>query len=103
MADYIDLYDDSGWQDAPEYSEDTRKKILLDEDDSKIILIKLPAGFDMAPHSHIMREQQIILKGEYESDGKTYHEGAYRSFDAHQNHGPFKSKKGAMVLVIWKG
>lgn len=102
MADYIDLYDDSGWQDAPEYSEATRKKILLDKEGSRIIALKLPEGFSMAPHSHIMSEQHVILKGEYESDGKIYGEGSYRSFDAHQKHGPFSSAKGAMVLVIWK-
>lgn len=102
MADYIDLYSESGWQDAPEYSDETRKKVLLDETDSKIILISLPAGFSMAPHSHLMSEQHIILKGEYESDGNIYTEGAYRNFDAQQRHGPFSSKQGALVLVIWK-
>ena len=102
MAEYIDLYDDSNWQKATEYSSDTMKKILLDEEGSKIILLKLPAGFHMAPHSHIMREQHVILKGEYEIDGKVFYEGTYRSFLAQQKHGPFQSKSGALVLVIWE-
>jgi len=102
MADYIDLYDDSNWQKATEYSSETMKKVLHDEDGSKIILLKLPAGFHMAPHSHIMNEQHVILKGEYESDGEVYREGIYRSFKAQQKHGPFQSKNGALVLVIWK-
>jgi anti-sigma factor ChrR (cupin superfamily) len=102
MTDYIDLFEDSNWQNAPEYSSETRKKVLHDEDSSKIILLKLPAGFFMAPHSHLMNEQHVILKGEYESEGKVYHEGVYRSFKAQQKHGPFKSKNGALVLVIWK-
>lgn len=55
----------------------------------------------MESHSHINAEQHFILKGEYISEGKTFHEGTFRSFKAHENHGPFESKKEAMVLVIW--
>lgn len=102
MADFIDLYHDSNWDEAPEYSEGTLKKILHDEDNYKIIALRLPEGFNMAPHSHIMSEQHIILSGEYESDGRVYHAGTYRSFHAHQKHGPFKSEKGALILVIWR-
>jgi len=43
----------------------------------------------------------IVLKGEYLSDGKTYPEGTFRYFAAHENHGPFESKLGALILVIW--
>ena len=102
MLDNINLFDDSNWQAAPEYTGETRKKVLHDEGGSKIILLKLPAGFNMAPHSHLTSEQHVIIKGEYESDGKVYSEGTYRSFKAHHKHGPFKSKNGALVLIIWK-
>lgn len=102
MSDYINLFDDSNWEMAPEYTSDTRKKVLLDEGGSKIILLRLPQRFNMAPHSHLMSEQHVILKGEYESDGKVYPEGTFRSFTAHQKHGPFKSENGALVLVFWR-
>jgi len=46
-------------------------------------------------------EQHFILKGEYKSEGKVYKEGDYQVFSAHENHGPFESKKGALVLVVW--
>ncbi|HCC71852.1 MAG TPA: hypothetical protein DEQ09_11985 [Bacteroidales bacterium] len=101
MADYIDLFDDSNWQMAPEYTSQARKKVLHDEGGLKIILLKLHAGFNLAPHSHLMSEQHVILKGEYEGEGQVFPEGSYRSFKAHQKHGPFKSKDGALILVIW--
>lgn len=101
MGTSINLLDDSGWQDAQEYPAGTKKKLLRDENDAKTILLKLPEGFYMASHAHVTAEQHVILKGEYISEGKVYHEGAYQSFEAHENHGPFESKHGAIVLVIW--
>ncbi|MBN2213582.1 MAG: cupin domain-containing protein [Bacteroidales bacterium] len=97
----INLFDDSNWINASEYPGGTRKKVLRDENGAKTLLLKFPEGFYMAPHSHITAEQHVILKGEYISDGKVYHEGTYQCFKAHENHGPFQSKQGALVLVFW--
>lgn len=101
MKNIISLYDDSNWQNAPEYPDGTRKKVLHNENGVKTVLLKFPEGFYMEPHSHINAEQHFILKGEYISEGKVFHEGTFRSFKAHENHGPFESKHGALVLVIW--
>jgi len=101
MGNSINLFDDSGWQDAGEYPAGTREKLLRAEQGIKTVLLKLPEGFYMKSHAHITAEQHVILKGEYISEGKEYHEGTYQSFKAHENHGPFESKHGALVLVIW--
>ncbi len=101
METTINLFDDSGWQDAREYPAGTRKRILREEKGIKTVLLKLPKGFYMKLHAHITAEQHVILKGEYISEGKIYHEGTYQSFRAHENHGPFESKHGALLLVIW--
>ena len=101
MEATLNLYDDSHWQEAPEYPANTKKKVLRDENGAKSVLLKLPEGFSMSPHSHITAEQHVILKGEYTSEGKVYGEGTYQRFKAHENHGPFESKHGALVLVIW--
>jgi anti-sigma factor ChrR (cupin superfamily) len=101
MKDIINIYDDSNWQDASEYPKGTKKRILYDKHGVKTLLLKFPVGFYMAPHSHITAEQHVIIKGEYISEGKVYHEGTYQTFKAHENHGPFESTKGALVLVIW--
>jgi anti-sigma factor ChrR (cupin superfamily) len=101
MKEIINLFDEVNWIDAEEYPVGTKMKVLHDDYGVKTILLKLPAGFYMEPHSHITAEQHLIIKGEYISDGKVYHEGTYQSFRAHEDHGPFESKHGALVLVIW--
>jgi anti-sigma factor ChrR (cupin superfamily) len=101
MEDFINIYDDLNWEDAPEYPTGTKRKVLYDKNGVKTILLNYPEGFYMDPHSHMNAEQHFILKGEYASEGKVYKEGAFRSFNAHVDHGPFESKHGALVLVIW--
>jgi len=101
MKEPINLLNNAKWSDVPGYPAGTGKRVLHDENGVKTVLLKFPEGFYMESHSHINAEQHFILKGEYISEGKTFHEGTFRSFKAHENHGPFESKKGALVLVIW--
>jgi len=101
MATSTNLFEEIKWEDAPEYPALTKKKLLRDQDGFKTILLKLSQGFYMAPHSHLSAEQHLILRGEYISEGKVYRAGTYQKFDAHEEHGPFESKSGALVLVIW--
>jgi len=101
MRDLINLFDQSNWENAENYPEGTLKKKLRDEEGAKTILLKLPAGFKMEPHSHITTEQNLVLKGAYTYKDRTYSEGSYQIFHAHEDHGPFYSKEGALILVIW--
>lgn len=101
MKNILNLYDDLNWENADEYFKGTFKKILRDDKGAKTILLKLPAGFYMAPHSHITVEQHFVLEGEYESNGKKISKGSFQIFAEGDEHGPFKSKNGALVLVIW--
>ena len=101
MKDLMNLYDDQNWIDAAEYANGTKRKVLRDEKGKRTVLLQLPVGFFMAPRSHITTEQHFVLKGEYTSNGKIYPEGSYQLFSAGDEHGPFESKNGALVLVIW--
>ncbi|MBN1300658.1 MAG: cupin domain-containing protein [Melioribacteraceae bacterium] len=101
MINTRNIYDELGWEEAPGYQVGTRVKTLRDEDGFKTILLKFPKGFHMDSHTHIYNEQHIVLEGEYEIDGVVYGSGTYRFIPAHKNHGPFNSKTGAIVLVIW--
>ena len=101
MKKFINLFEDSNWEDAKGYQEGTKRKVLRDEDNRKTILLKLPKGFKMGSHSHITTEQHFVLKGEYSSDGEVYPAGSYQMFSAHDEHGPFVSEEGALILVIW--
>ena len=92
MKHVTNIYDELGWKKASAYPVGTRIKVLRDENSSKTILLKLPAGFQMDSHAHIYDEQHVVIKGEY---------GTYRAIPARKDHGPFKSKGGAVILVIW--
>lgn len=78
----------------------TRKKTLRDEYGHKTVLLKLPKGFHANAHSHIYDEQHLIISGEYESEGKEFSHGTYRFIHAGQDHGPFSSQNGAVILII---
>lgn len=78
-----------------------KKIVLRDELGAKTLLLKIPKGFHMDAHSHITSEQHVILEGDYTIDGILYTAGTYQSFKAHEDHGPFESKNGALVIVIW--
>jgi anti-sigma factor ChrR (cupin superfamily) len=103
MVDHVNIYDDFDWQDSTGngYAEGTKQKVLRDENSAKTILLKLPKGFNMPSHSHVTTEQHFVLKGEYISEGKNYQAGSYQIIKAHENHGPFVSKEGALLIVIW--
>ena len=95
------IFDEKHWEDAKDYFPGTKRKILRDENGRRTVLLKLPPGCVIPPHSHITTEQHFVLEGEYESEGNIYGSNSYRLISAHKDHGPFKSKNGALVLVIW--
>ena len=101
MPHIRNIYDELGWKQADGYPVGTRIKTLRNDESGKTILLKLPKGFHMEPHAHTVTEQHMILDGEYESEGEVFPSGTYRLIHAHQNHGPFTSKAGAIILVIW--
>jgi anti-sigma factor ChrR (cupin superfamily) len=89
------------WGEAVAYPRGTMVKVLRDEGEARSILLKLPPGFEMEVHSHTCCEQHFVLEGRYEAAGMEYGPGAYRRIPAHTDHGPFFSREGAVVLVIW--
>ena len=101
MKELKNLYDELNWEYADGYSDGTMKKVLRNDENGKTILLKFPAGFYMDPHSHITTEQHFIIDGEYLSRGKKYPAGSYQIFSVGEEHGPFESKEGALILVVW--
>lgn len=95
------LYDELNWEIATGYSDGTKRKVLRDGNKGQTVLLKLPKGFYLAPHSHITTEQHFVLEGEYHSGGESYPAGSYQIFPAGEEHGPFESKTGALILVVW--
>ena len=101
MKELKNMYDDLNWENANGYSDGTKRKVLRNDKKGETILLKIPAGFYMAQHSHVTTEQHFVLEGEYHSSGKSYPAGSYQLFFAEEEHGPFESKEGALILVVW--
>ena len=101
MKEFKNFYDELNWEIATGYSEGTKRKVLRDENGARTVLLKLPKGFTMSPHSHVVSEQDFVLEGEYISKGKKFSKGSYQIFSPHDEHGPFESKEGALILVVW--
>ena len=101
MKNVMNLFDDLNWEETVEYVDGTKRKVLRDENGAKTVLLKLPKGFSMSPHSHVVTEQNFVLEGEYISNGKKFSKGSYQIFSPQDEHGPFESKEGALILVIW--
>jgi hypothetical protein len=57
----------------------------------------------MDTHDHTCGEQHFVLEGEYERDGAEYTAATYACIPARAKHGPFTSREGAVVLVVWEG
>jgi len=89
------------WQPAQSYPPGAMSKILRDDHGHKTILLKVPVGFQMPAHSHTSLEQHYVLEGSYEIEGRAYGPGTYQLIPPGFAHGPFDSKDGAVLLVVW--
>jgi len=91
------------WVDALSYPQGAKEKVLSIGSDMapRTILLKIPAGWKMDSHSHTHTELHYVLEGEYESQGETYPSGTFRIIPKEVNHGPFITKTGATIMVVW--
>ncbi|MFC1661531.1 cupin domain-containing protein [Gemmatimonadota bacterium] len=95
--------DQMAWEEDHSYPSGAMTKVLRDEGGMRLILLKLPPGFRMEAHTHMFGEQHYVLEGEYETGGKEYGPGTYQYIPAHTDHGPYTSRDGAAILLIWEG
>lgn len=96
-------YQEMQWEEARSYPSGTLMKVLRRDEKGEplTIILKVGEGFDMEGHSHMGTEQHFVLEGEYESEGHIYRAGSYRLIPEKTSHGPFRSEKGAVILVLW--
>lgn len=102
MSEILLNSEEMEWEETESYPQGTLRKILREEGGARSFLLKLPANFQMDAHTHAYGEQHFVLGGEYEAGGKTYGPGSYHYIPARTDHGPYTSKSGAVVLVIWE-
>ncbi len=103
MEEIIINSSDLTWEQADGYPDGTMRKILRRDAEGNplTVLMKLPEGFAMDDHSHVVAEHHYILEGGYEAKGEHCRAGHYRMIPEHTDHGPFRSENGALVLVLW--
>jgi len=102
MGDMIINCNAMEWQEAGDgYPSGTKIKVLRDDEDGRTVILRLPKGFEMGGHTHIKNEQHYILEGQYRVGGKVCAQGTYQLIRSNMTHGPFTSKTGAEVLVVW--
>ncbi len=101
MKRTINIFDEIRWENANEYFPGTKRKVLRNDNGNRTVLLKLPPGCIIPPHSHITTEQHFILEGEYVNNGKTYSKGSFQLISPGEQHGSFESEKGALLLIIW--
>ena len=91
------------WREAKEYPPGAMEKVLNDGSGKapKSCLIRIGPGWEMDEHAHVYTELHYVLEGEYESQGRIYPAGTFRMIPKHVNHGPFKTRTGVTILVIW--
>ena len=95
--------DEMAWQEAKGYPAGAKLKVLREGGPSagRTVLLKLPPDWEMEAHSHTTVEQHYVLEGENESQGKIFTAGSYQLIPRKTDHGPFVTKSGAVILVVW--
>jgi quercetin dioxygenase-like cupin family protein len=92
------------WEPVPAYGGRIKRKVLRTGPDGRprAALIRLEPGFEMEAHSHPHAENQYVLEGMYESQGREYPAGSYHFIPRHAQHGPSRSSSGAVLFVAWE-
>ena len=91
------------WEKPAGFPEGLKRKVLRTGADGKprAALLRLEPGFEMDAHSHDLAEQHYVIEGMYEPSGREYPAGSYHYLPSHIQHGPFRSRAGALLLVVW--
>jgi len=68
---------------------------------AKTIIVRLLAGGQIVPHSHVGVVQHYVLEGEYETQGKILGKGAYRFLPGRADVSTIFTKEGVTILMIY--
>ena len=92
-----------GWEKLRTFPGEGQAKILRSEPEggAKSMIVKLPTGGKVLPHTHLGKVQHYILEGEYESEGKTFSAGTYRLLPENKDMPPISTKNGVTILMIY--
>jgi quercetin dioxygenase-like cupin family protein len=91
------------WQELREFPGKGQVTVLREagKGGAKTIIVRLPAGGQIVPHSHVGTVQHYVLEGECETQEKTLGEGAYRFLPKHADVSTIFTKEGVTILMIY--
>ena len=100
----VDLnINDLDWVPALEYPGNAEEKVLSHGGTiaPRTILLRIPADWRMNKHSHRYTELHYVMEGSYESGAEVFPAGTFRVIPKEVEHGPFSSRGGATILIVW--
>lgn len=91
------------WEELREFPGKGEMTVLRDEGKSKArtIIVRLPAGGQIVPHSHVGTVQHYVLEGACETEGKPLGKGTYRFLPKHADVSAIFTKEGVSILMIY--
>ena len=91
------------WEELTFFPGNAEVKILRTEAEggARTLLVRLPPGGEISPHSHIGPVQHYVVEGEYETEGELFAAGTYRLLPKHADVETISTEKGAVILMIY--
>ncbi|HUI70075.1 MAG TPA: cupin domain-containing protein [Spirochaetia bacterium] len=91
------------WHELREFPGKGEVTVLRDEGKGrpKTMIVRLPAGGQILPHSHVAPVQHYVLEGECETQGKTLGKGAYRFLPERADVSTIFTRDGVTILMIY--
>jgi hypothetical protein len=93
----------TGWKKLEMFHVTGEVKVLREEQagGAKTILVRLPPGGEIIPHSHVAAVQHCVVEGQYETQGKVFKAGSYRLLPKRGDVAPISTRTGVTILMIY--
>ena len=94
---------DVSWQELRAFPGTAQVKLLRDEPSggARTMLVRVPPGGQIRPHSHLAGVQHHVLEGDYETEGETCSARTYRFLPKDADVAPITTKGGVTILMIY--
>jgi quercetin dioxygenase-like cupin family protein len=91
------------WDKHAGFPENVDVQVLRDDRGcgARTLLVKLPPGGKIPPHSHRGVVQRYVIDGQCEIDGERFGAGSFALLPRHSNIPLTTTKNGASILLIY--
>ena len=94
---------DIEWSELSDFPGSAQGKVLRETKElgAKTLLVRLPAGGKVHPHSHRGVVQHYVLEGQYETEGQWFGSGSFRLMPKNADVAPISTGEGVTILMIY--